>query len=145
MAKRQNVVKMSRSHNLNIGVVIFLIIIIYVVFNVFSYLTSSPIAEYEVGQGTIATNHVYQGLIIRDETVVYAGQSGYINYYMKNASKASVNDVIYSIDTTGDISKQKRHQIKLKKANQSPYNTSDNCQCKKCVIKPFHVFYLLIS
>ena len=106
MAKRQNVVKMSRSHNLNIGVVIFLIIIIYVVFNVFSYLTSSPIAEYEVGQGTIATNHVYQGLIIRDETVVYAGQSGYINYYMKNASKASVNDVIYSIDTTGDISKQ---------------------------------------
>ena len=25
---------------------------------------------------------------------------------MKNASKASVNDVIYSIDTTGDISKQ---------------------------------------
>ena len=106
MAKRQNVVKMSRSHNLNIGVVIFLIIIIYVVFNVFSYLTSSPIAEYEVGQGTIATNHIYQGLIIRDETVVYAGQSGYINYYMKNASKASVNDVIYSIDTTGDISKQ---------------------------------------
>ena len=95
LANRQNVVKMSRSHNLNIGVVIFLIIIIYVVFNVFSYLTSSPIAEYEVGQGTIATNHVYQGLIIRDETVVYAGQSGYINYYMKNDYQSHIYQLLY--------------------------------------------------
>ena len=66
-------------------------------------LTSSPVAEYEVGQGTIATNHVYHGLILRDETVVYAGQSGYINYYLKNGAKASVNDVVYSIDTSGEL------------------------------------------
>ena len=68
-------------------------------FNLISYLTSSPVAEYEVGQGTIATNHVYRGLILRDETVVYAGQSGYINYYIKNGQKVSVNDIVYSIDT----------------------------------------------
>ena len=106
MANNQKVVRMNRSHNLNIGVVIFLIIIIYVIFNVFSYLTSSTVAEYEVGQGTIASNHVYHGLLLRDETIVYAGQSGHINYYLKNGSKASVNDVIYSIDTTGDVSKR---------------------------------------
>lgn len=106
MADNQKVVKMRHARGLNIGVVIFVIIIIYVIFNIYSYLTSSPIAEYEVGQGTIATNHVYSGLILRDETIVYAGQSGYINYYLKNGSKASVNDVVYSIDTTGDISKR---------------------------------------
>ena len=47
---------MHHGLNLNIGIVIFVIIIIYVIFNLISYLTSSPVAEYEVGQGTIATN-----------------------------------------------------------------------------------------
>lgn len=106
MAQKQKVIKMHHRFNLDIGVIIFLIIIIYVVFNIFDYLTSSPIAEYEVGQGTIATNYVYHGMILRDETVVYAGQSGYINHYMKNAGKASVNDVIYSIDTDGGLSRK---------------------------------------
>ena len=66
MARKQNVVRMHHGLNLNIGIVIFVIIIIYVIFNLISYLTSSPVAEYEVGQGTIATNHVYHGLILRE-------------------------------------------------------------------------------
>lgn len=106
MTNKDKVIKMRRIPSLNVGVVIFLIIIIYMAFNLFSYLTSNPVAEYEVGQGTIATNHVYRGLIIRDETVVYAGQSGYINYYIKNGQKVSVRDVVYSIDTQGDLSKK---------------------------------------
>ncbi len=106
MAGKDNVIKMRRMPSLNVGVIIFLIIIIYMAFNLFSYLTSSPVAEYEVGHGTIATNHVYRGLIIRDETVVYAGQSGYINYYIKNGQKVSVRDIVYSIDTQGDLSKK---------------------------------------
>lgn len=107
MAEKEKVIKMyNGGFHWNIGIVIFLIIIVYVAFNVFSYLTSNPIAEYEVYQGTIATNHVYHGLILRDETVVAAGQSGYINYYLQEGTKASVNDVICSIDTDGSISKK---------------------------------------
>lgn len=105
MADRK-VVRMNRFRGLNIGVVIFMIIMVYVFINVVSYLTADSIAEYEVGQGTIATNHVYRALALRDETVVYAGQSGYINYYIKNASKASVNDVICTIDTAGEVSQK---------------------------------------
>ena len=106
MAENQKIIKMNHGFNWNIGIVIFVIIIFYVVLNIFSYLTSSPVAEYEVGQGTIATNHIYHGLILRDETVVYAGQSGYINYYLKNGTKASVRDVVYSIDTEGSLSQK---------------------------------------
>ncbi len=90
--------------NFNIGVVIFFIIIIYVLFNIFSYFTKTHIAEYQVQQGTIASNNIYQGIILRDETVEVADRSGYINYYIKNASKVSVHDTIYSIDTEGNIS-----------------------------------------
>lgn len=105
MAKK-DIVKYRSNGNFNIGVVVFFIIIIYVLFNVFSYFTKSHIAEYLVQQGTIASNNIYQGIIVRDETVEYAEMDGYINYYVKNASKVSVNDVIYSIDKEGSISKE---------------------------------------
>ena len=105
MAKKKELVEYKSSGNFNMGVVVFFIIIIYVLFNVFSYFTKPHIAEYQVQQGTIASNNIYQGIIIRDETVEYATHEGYINYYVKNASKVSVSDVIYSIDTTGEISK----------------------------------------
>lgn len=105
MAKKE-VVKYNNTGNFNIGVVVFFIIIIYVIFNVFSYFTKSHIAEYLVQQGTIASNNIYQGIIVRDESVEYAELDGYINYYVKNASKVSVNDVIYSIDTEGSISSE---------------------------------------
>lgn len=106
MADNHKVIRIRRSRGLNLGVMIFVIIIIYVIFNIYSYLTADIVAEYEVGQGAIATNHVYRALALRDETIVYAGQSGYLNYYMKNGMKASVNDVIYTIDTTGEIAKK---------------------------------------
>ena len=105
MAKKE-IVKYRSNGNFNIGVVVFFIIIIYVLFNVFSYFTKSHIAEYLVQQGTIASNNIYQGIIVRDETVEYAEMDGYINYYIKNASKVSVNDVICSIDTDGAISEE---------------------------------------
>ena len=105
MAKK-DIVKYGNSGNFNIGFVVFFIIIIYVLFNIFSYFTKSHIAEYLVQQGTIASNNIYQGIIVRDETIEYANHDGYINYYVKNASKVSVNDIIYSIDTDGSISKE---------------------------------------
>lgn len=99
----QNIETYRNSGNFNIGVVVFFIIIIYVIFNIFSYFTKPHIAEYQVQQGTIASNNIYQGIIVRDETVEYAEREGYINYYIKNASKVSVTDIVYSIDTKGDI------------------------------------------
>lgn len=98
------VVKYKKPINLNIGIVIFFFIIVYVIFNVFSYVTRVSIAEYQVSQGSIASNNIYQGLILRDEEVIYSDNSGYINYYKKNASRVSVSDIIYTVDMVGSIS-----------------------------------------
>ena len=106
MAEKNKIIRYKKPINFNIGVVIFFIIIIYVLFNIFSYFTKTHIAEYQVQQGTIASNYIYQGIIIRDETVEYAERDGFINYYIKNGSKVSVTDIIYSIDTEGNISKE---------------------------------------
>lgn len=104
MAGAKNIVKYRKPRNINIGLVIFLVIIVYIAFNVFQYVTSESIAAYEVSQGAIATDNTYRGLILRKESVAYAERAGYINYYAKNAARVSVNDAVYSIDTKGNIS-----------------------------------------
>jgi hypothetical protein len=85
LAKNNSVVKFKNPINFNIGLVIFAIIIIYVLFNVFSYFTKSDIAKYQVQQGQIATNYTYQGIILRDESVEYAAQDGYVDYFVKDS------------------------------------------------------------
>lgn len=95
-----------RRFHINIGIIIFVFIIIYVIFSVFSYLTTATVSEYEVTQGTITSNHIYKGLAVRSESLVDAPNSGYLNMYTINGSKAGVNDVICSIDTTGTVSSQ---------------------------------------
>ena len=106
MTKNNNIIKYKSLNNFHIGFVVFLIIIIYVLFNVFSYFTKTNVAEYEVQQGTIASNYIYKGVAIRDESIEYADRSGFVNYYVKNASKVSTTDVVFSLDTTGTISNE---------------------------------------
>lgn len=106
LSEKRNIIKYKNTYDFNISFIIFLIIIIYVLFNVFSYFTQNKVAEYEVQQGTIASNDIYQGIIIRDETIEYASKEGYINYFTKNGSKVSTKDIIYSIDTLGTISNE---------------------------------------
>lgn len=104
MTKNNKVVKYRKPFNLNIGVIIFIIIFIYLIFNVFSYMTTTHISKYEVEQGTMAANHIYRGLILREEQIYYANYTGALNYYVKEGSKVGYNNLVYSIDENGDIS-----------------------------------------
>ncbi|MEH2942361.1 HlyD family efflux transporter periplasmic adaptor subunit [Lachnospiraceae bacterium KK002] len=108
MAKKNNkkVVKFHRTSHFNIGVVVFLIIFVYMVYNIFQYFTAGQVAVYEVTQGTITQNHTYTGVILREEKVFQAENSGYINYYNRDAAKVSVNSYVYSVDETGDFYKE---------------------------------------
>ena len=62
MARKQNVVRMHHGLNLNIGIVIFVIIIIYVIFNLLSYLTLHP--ENWQQHSYIAMNGVYENAVL---------------------------------------------------------------------------------
>lgn len=104
--KNKKVLKYRTGFNLNIGFIVFFVIIIYVIFHIFTYFTSNPVSEYEVQQGTIATNNIYKGMIIREESVVYAEESGNLNYFVSNGSKVATSDVVYSVDTDGSIATQ---------------------------------------
>lgn len=107
MAKRQqtptNIRKYRKPLNLNIGMIIFAAILIYVVYCVIASLKTEHITPYEVKEGSLATNYTFRGLAIREETVVTAQKAGYINYYAREGERVASGDLIYTVDETGRL------------------------------------------
>lgn len=103
MRKNNKIVRYPRALNINIGVIFFALIFIYLVFNVYTYMTAKHVSYYEVDKGSIRIQTSYTGLALREEQLVYAGKSGYVNYYLKDNSRAKSGSLICSIDENGDI------------------------------------------
>ena len=97
--------------NINIGIIIFVLIGIYIVYSLLAYMRSKPIAGYEVKIGSLTSPATFTGLIIRDEEIVYADEAGYVNYYTREGERVSFGDLVYSVDSSGELAEM------LKSAN----------------------------
>lgn len=95
--KDTNIRTFHKRSRLNIGILIFGIIFIYLVVMIFAYLTKSHVAEYEVRRGSILKDNSYTGLILREETIVNAAAEGYVSYYVDEGSKTAVGNNIYTL------------------------------------------------
>lgn len=105
MAKKKNrkIVPYRKSLNVNVGVIIFAIIFIYLAFSVTAYLRKDRIQFYEVAEGSIVSSHDYEGLILREEQVKTSPGAGYINLYLREGKRAGVGARVYSLDETGGL------------------------------------------
>lgn len=103
-SQNQNkIVKYRKPLNINIGTVIFAVILVYIVFCVFTYFTSRHVVWYEVQAGSLSTNNMYEAVAIRDETVVNAVDAGYINYFAREGARVAVGDLVYTVDESGKL------------------------------------------
>ncbi len=91
----------AKSSNLNIGMIIFAVILIYVIYCVVSYFRSDPPRPYEVQEGSLTTNSTYRGIALRNEVVVDAQSAGYLNYYAREGERVAKGDIVYTIDESG--------------------------------------------
>lgn len=107
MAQRQqsanNIRKYRKPLNLNIGMIIFFAILIYVVYCIFASLNDEHISPYEVREGSLAMNYTYCGIAIRQESIVTADKAGYINYYAREGERVACGDLVYTVDETGRL------------------------------------------
>lgn len=99
--KNKKIIMYRKPLNLNIGMLVFAAIFIYMVFSLYTYITKEKIQFYEVADGSIVEDKSYNGIILRNETTQYADSAGIINYYVREGKRASVNTCIYSIDESG--------------------------------------------
>lgn len=97
------IVSYRRPFRLNVGLIMFLVIFIYVLISLLSYLTSHKTEVYEVHSGSLADNLVYQGIALRNETVVNSDYTGTINFYNKEGERIPVGGLAFSVDETGKI------------------------------------------
>lgn len=106
MAKVKNnkIKKYRKPLNLNIGMIIFGVIFIYVIVCVILYFQTGRITRYEVMEGSLATNNIYRGVIIRKETVIPVTTAGYVNYYAREGERVARNGLVYVMDETGRLS-----------------------------------------
>ncbi len=95
--------KYRKPLNLNIGMIIFAVIFVYVVICVILYFQTGHIVRYEVKKGSLAANNIYRGVIIRDETVVQTESAGYISYYAGEGERVAAYDLVYILDETGRL------------------------------------------
>ncbi|MBR1635462.1 MAG: hypothetical protein IJ682_10435 [Lachnospiraceae bacterium] len=101
--KKDNVISFRGTSQFQIGIVICVIIFVYVLFRLLSYLTSESITVYEVKDGTIVTDHNYRALILRQEELIHADMDGYVYYFATSGGRVGVKSLIYAVDETGSI------------------------------------------
>lgn len=106
MAKKSSkIVRYKKPLNINVGMIIFAMIFLYLSFNVYTYMTRKKIQFYEVVEGSIVNDKTYTGLIFRQEQVKDADNSGYVNYYVREGKRAAAGSRIYSLDESGQMEK----------------------------------------
>lgn len=105
MAKKKNkkIIRYRKPLNINVGMIIFALIFVYMVFNVYTYMKKDKVEFYEVQDGSIVNSQNYTGIILREELVKTADRAGYINSYVWEGKRASVGTSVYSIDETGGM------------------------------------------
>ena len=104
MAKRRNkeqksvnIRKYGNIRELNLGVLLFAVVFIYLIVTVIMYLTDDQISAYEVREGSIVRDDSFTGLVLREETTVPAEGSGYVSYYQNENTKVKAGSNIYAL------------------------------------------------
>lgn len=97
------ITKYRKPLNLNIGMIIFAVIFVYIVFCIGTYFTSKHVVWYEVQAGSLSTNNIYKAIAIRDETIVNSEDNGYVNYFAREGARVAVGDLVYTVDESGQL------------------------------------------
>ncbi len=96
----------NRRKQLNIGIFICSVILIYLVVYFCVYYFGSRTSIYEVTSGSAASafDSQYTGLALREEKIIKSEGTGYINFFVGDATPVSVGAQTYILDGSGKIS-----------------------------------------
>lgn len=95
--KTTNITVYRKKNHVNIGIIVFGAIFVYLIVLVLLYLTDRHVSAYEVREGSILKDTAYTGLVVRSETIVNAEESGYVNYFATEGSKVGAKTNVYTV------------------------------------------------
>lgn len=123
--KSNNIVeiKSRRKFSLNIGVIVFLMIFIYVVANVIIYLGKDTLTIYRVPESKISDKFSGKAIAIREESLAESEYDGYVSYYVTAGERVKNGGLVYSVDETGKVNEYVKTMVGEEDTlNQSEYS-----------------------
>lgn len=100
---RDNIRQYRRPININLGVIFFGVIFVYMVICVVMYFTTKHVAGYQVKKGSLFVDNVYTGLAVREEVVINSPYSGYMNYYVREGTRVGSGKMVCTVDEGGRL------------------------------------------
>lgn len=128
--QNRKITKYRRPLNLNIGMLIFATIFIYVVICVIMYFQAQHIVGYRVKEGSLTSNTIYKGIALRSEEIITSTDAGYVNYFAREGERAAYGNLIYTIDETGKLS----DYIKSNESGENTLSDSDLSELKTEIV-----------
>ncbi len=101
--RRGKVVNMRKKRPINIDLVFFGAVAVYICVICYMAMSTEHIAGYEVNAGSLSVNHTYTGFALREERIFHAETSGYVSYYAREGERVSGSSLVYTIDEKGEI------------------------------------------
>lgn len=130
------ITKYRRPLNLNIGMLIFAAIFVYVVICVFMYFRTDHIVGYSVKEGSLTSNSIFRGIALRTEEIITGSDAGYVNYFAREGERVAVGNLVYTVDETGRLS----DYIHTSESGENSLSDSDLSELKTEIIAFTHRF-----
>lgn len=99
----EKITKYRKPLNINIGIIIFGVLFIYIIICMVMYVKTEHLSGYEVKNGSLTVNNVYRGIAIREEKAYPSKSAGYIYYFMPEGSHIACGDLVYAVDSAGTL------------------------------------------
>jgi len=103
LGSNKKIVKFKKRRSINIGVIVFFIMFVYIAINVYIYFTKDQLSVYEVHVGTTAVDNRITGMILREEKIINTDKAGYVTYYQKEGARIAKKAQVYSINENGQM------------------------------------------
>jgi hypothetical protein len=116
--------------------VIFAVIFVYVVAIVIMYFRSDPIRGYEVQEGTLASDNIYRGIVLRKEVPFTASAPGYILYLAREGDRVAIGDLVYAVDGSGRL----QEYMENADLEQEEWNKQELLEFRSDAISFIHTF-----
>lgn len=93
----------SNLNNINIGMVFFAVMAIYIIISVFTYIKKDHMVGYQVMNGSLSSNNIYTAVALRTEEIVTSDTAGYVNYFATEGGRVAVGNLVYTVDESGQL------------------------------------------
>ena len=103
-----------RELTINLGVIIFLFILLYLAVSVIRSATRESYSTFTVGrEESLNGNQTYRALILRDEQIVTSRWAGYVDMFAPECGHVSIGSVVTSVDEIGTYSEKIKEVAEL--------------------------------